>query len=76
MKSLEINFIEEELFESEDFDDKFFDEIVYVGNEWLWCLIGIDDYLDFFIGVSSGESVVFLGIFIEGLFGEEKFLIR
>lgn len=72
--SVEQNFVVEEVLESEEFE--FYDEIVYVGNEWLCFVIGMEDYLDFVVGLSIGDSIVFLGIFIDDLFGEEKLLKR
>lgn len=57
-------------------NDKLFDEIVYVGNELLWCVIGIENFLDIVLGISMGESDFLFGILIEELFGEERVLIR
>ena len=75
-QSPETNSTEEEPSESEDFDDKPFDETVYAGNERPRCSIGIDDYSDSPIGASSGDSALSSGTSIEGSSGDEKLLTR
>lgn len=53
-----------------------YDEVVYSGNEFLWFVIGSDDYFDFVLGVSVEDIYFFFGMFIDELFEEEMFISR